>query len=122
MVIKSSAALQYAQDFDHQIVAEARQGWGSAKQPLALEAVVYYRSALSDLSVELLKDLLQDAGVISNDRYVKDEHLWGHLDKDDPRVELRLYALEQVDVPFVVQVNKINLDKTQLLCYNNITK
>ena len=93
MSIKSKEALQYEKDFLKQITGEAKQKWGSLERSLRLDAVVYYRSRRSDLSVELLKDLLEKAGVVKNDRYICEEHLWAFVDKDNPRVEMRLYYI-----------------------------
>ena len=93
LLIKSKNALAYEQSFMAQVPEYAKQAYGSAGNPLALWAHVHYQSNRSDLSVELLKDLLQKAGVITDDRWIKAEFLFGSIDRDNSRVELALYAI-----------------------------
>ncbi len=93
MVIKSRKALDFEKSFLDQVPVEARILAGDANHPLALWAHVYYQSNRSDLSVELLKDLLQKAAVITDDRWIKAEFLFGSIDRDCPRIHLALYAI-----------------------------
>jgi Holliday junction resolvase RusA-like endonuclease len=93
LLIKSKNALAYEQTFMGQVPEYAKQSYGDADHPLALWAHVHYQSNRSDLSVELLKDLLEKAGVVSNDRWIKAEFLFASIDRDNPRVELALYAV-----------------------------
>ncbi len=94
MIIKSSAALDYATMFAKQVPGWAKQCLGGPYDPLFLLAEVYYRTHASDLSVELIKDLLQTNEVIVDDRYVKGELLFNRVDKDNPRAVLTLYRLK----------------------------
>lgn len=80
---KSKPAQQYVKDFIAQVPKGAVLG---LDEDLALVAVVYYRSRRSDLSVELLKDCIERAGIIKNDRSIRLEVLLGLVDKEDPRV------------------------------------
>lgn len=90
IIAKSTEALQYEKDFARQINGNMKIGIGSADNPLRLTAYIYYRSNRSDLSDELLCDLLQKSGVISDDRYIKEKHLYGGKDQNNPRVELEI--------------------------------
>jgi hypothetical protein len=94
LIIKSKQALAYTESFLKQVPEEHKQKLGCEQKPLALWAHVHYQSNRSDLSVELLKDLLQKAGVISDDRWIKAEFLFGAIDRDNPRVELALFAID----------------------------
>lgn len=94
MVIKSEAALEYSAEFLSQVPGWAKLGLGGPDEPLLLWAVVYYKSNQPDLSVELIKDLLQEAGVISNDRYIRGELLFGKVDRENPRILITLFRLK----------------------------
>jgi hypothetical protein len=93
LIIKSKQALAYTDSFLKQVPEESKLGLGDKQNPLALWAHVHYQSNRSDLSVELLKDLLEKAGVVTNDRWIKAEFLFAAIDQDHPRVELALYAM-----------------------------
>jgi len=54
---------------------------------------VWYQSRRNDLDVSLLMDCLQRCGVIENDRSIREQHLFGYVDPEAPRVEVELYAL-----------------------------
>src|SRR5437016_12688965 len=65
--IKSADADRYVRDFVAQIPAKYRGlKLGSLEHPLHVSIVVYYPSFRSDLSLEIVYDALQLAGVISN--------------------------------------------------------
>lgn len=93
MIIKSKAALNYVDLFAQQVPGWAKQCLGGPDEPLFLLAEIYYRTNASDISVELIKDLLQKNKVIRDDRYVKAELLFGRVDKDNPRTILTLYRM-----------------------------
>mgnify|MGYP001589623877 CR=1 FL=1 len=40
--------------------------------------------------MEHLADCLEKAGVIENDRQIFEKHEWKHIDKDNPRVAIRI--------------------------------
>lgn len=92
MVIKSAEALRYEADFLRQVTGPQRLGLSGN---LSLTAIIYYRSNRSDLSDELLCDLLEKAGVIENDRCIVEKRLTKRIDKDSPRVEVRIEELEE---------------------------
>jgi hypothetical protein len=62
---------------------------------LVLSAVVYGASWRRDLDVELLPDALQEAGVINNDRSIREKHYWWRLDKGLPRIEFTVKISER---------------------------
>jgi hypothetical protein len=93
MLVKSKKALNYCSSFMTQVPDEAKVGMGSEKEPLALWAHIYYASNRPDVSSELLMDLLEKAGVVLNDRWIKTQVLYGAIDRLNPRVELRVYRI-----------------------------
>lgn len=97
MLIKSAEARQYVDDFIRLTPISAKQKFGSLEEPLALAVVTAYPSWRSDISVELLMDCLEQAEVISNDRYIRAVIAYAFIDKDNPRSELRLYRIEGYD-------------------------
>jgi hypothetical protein len=75
MLVKSKEALAWMQAAELQVPASARQGLGSKERPVIVSCWVRYASRRPDLNVELILDLLGDAGVISNDRWVYETHI-----------------------------------------------
>lgn len=69
--------------------------------PVAMQVFAYYKDNRRDLDIALLQDCLQDkmgkakfgAGIIVNDRQIKEIHAFRRIDKDRPRVEFSLRAL-----------------------------
>ena len=88
MVIKSAKARQWVRDAIVQIPTSAKRGIGSQEHPLAITFWVRYASRRSDLSIELVMDMLEKAGVISNDRHVYQFCAYKEFSKDDPGVEI----------------------------------
>lgn len=84
--IVSKDATAYKKTFDNQCP--------QIPQPMSrniiLYARIYYRSNRSDLCDTLLSDLLQSSGIITNDRYIVEKHLYKFIDKQNPRVEITL--------------------------------
>jgi len=93
MVIKSKSSIAYAEYFLINVPAEARQNWGSLEDHLAIRLVIYYASMRPDVSDELIKDLLEKSGVVKNDRYIRAGLVFGLIDKEKPRTELRIYRV-----------------------------
>ena len=94
MIIKSEKALRWVQDALIQIPGDAKQGVGSLERPLAITFWVRYASRRPDLSVELILDTLEEAGVIANDRYVYEFFAFKFIDPDDPGVEILIEEAE----------------------------
>ena len=88
MLVKSDEALRWMDDAMLQIPAHACQGLGSADRPLSVTCRVRYKSKRPDLSIELILDTLQKAGVISDDRHVYEFHAFKEFDVDNPGVEI----------------------------------
>ncbi len=93
MIIKSEEARQYVEDFQKQILGENQQQYGSLDENLRVDIIVWYTSRRPDLSVELILDCLEKARVIKNDRYIREVHSYGFVDKKNPRVKLRLFRI-----------------------------
>jgi len=87
ILVKSADALQYERDFIRQFPVARRLNLSG---PVVLTARIFYKSKLSDLSDELLCDLLQAVGMIQNDRQIVEKHLYRFDDKYDPRVEFKI--------------------------------
>lgn len=102
MVIKSKKARDYVDHFITSVPEKYRDlNLGTLKEDLRLDIIVWYTSRRPDLSVELVKDCIEAAGVIKNDRYVREEHLYGFVDKENPRTMIRLYRIiSDREVPF----------------------
>lgn len=62
---------------------------------LVLSAVVYGVSWRRDLDAELLCDALQHAGVINNDRSIREKHFWWRHEPKNPRVEFTVKISER---------------------------
>ena len=92
-VIKSAQALAWVSSALAQIRPEDCQGIGSATQPLRATFHVYYETRRPDLSVELVLDTLQAAGVISDDRHVYECHTFKGFDKNRPGVYCELEVM-----------------------------
>ena len=83
MVIKSVDALSYEQSFLAAIPQRMRIGYDG---PVSVKVRVWYQSRRSDLSTELLFDLLQKSGIILNDRQIEHVESFKGLDREYPRV------------------------------------
>ena len=88
MLIKSREALDWQKAAIMQIPASAKVGAGSKTELLAISFWVRYESRRPDLSVELILDTLERAGVVSNDRWVYETHAYKEIDPDNPGVEV----------------------------------
>jgi|SRR6185503_4489259 len=89
--IMSKPAFKFASDFFLQVPSRYRNiRLGSRKEPLRSVVTVFYPSYRQDLDCGLLYDLLQDCGVVSNDRWIREKHEYAAVDPKNPRVELTL--------------------------------
>lgn len=101
-VIKSKEAIE----FDQKIIGLAKdlglqQLVGATSKDdvrkripfLELRVVVYGENFARDLDCELLPDCLQHAGLINNDRAIREKHYWWALDQGDPRIEFEVRYL-----------------------------
>jgi len=72
--IKSPQARQWWNDALRQITGDKKLCWGRHSDPLRVTCHVWYRNKRPDLDCSIVLDLLQAAGVISNDRHVYEFH------------------------------------------------
>ena len=86
--IKSEDALRFFENFQKQIPRLKNL----IEDDVAIELIVYYPSRRSDLDDTLLCDALQGI-IIKNDRQIREKHLIAHIDRDLPRVQVRIWKL-----------------------------
>lgn len=81
--IKSEKALNYKKAFEKQcpLLGELMEG------DLRVTVKIFYASRRPDLDPSLIFDLMQGF-VYTNDRQIKEQHLYWGLDKDNPRSEI----------------------------------
>lgn len=86
--IKSEKALKYGAAFKAQcpVIDPLMEG------DLCVSIRIYYASRRPDLDPSLIFDLMQGL-VYSNDRQIKEQHLYWGLDKDNPRAEITVSKL-----------------------------
>jgi len=94
MSIKSKAAMTWLKDAHKQITGQHRQGVGGPDEPLCISFWVRYKDRRPDLSVELILDFLESAGIISNDRYVFEYHAFKEISPDNPGVDILIKQAE----------------------------
>ena len=92
-LIKSKKALTYSDVFIQQCpvlpVLMSRD--------IRMTLHIYYASRRPDLDETLILDLLQGRAYI-NDRQVKERHCYWHLDKENPRSEILIEEIDDVEV------------------------
>ena len=89
-VIKSQKALNYADAFKRQ----CRRLAVLMTCDVRVTMHIFYASRRPDLDESLILDLLQDC-VYVNDRQVKEKHIYWHLDRENPRTELLIEAIQK---------------------------
>lgn len=111
MLIKSKKALAWWHSATLQLRALGLLGTSLTPafptEVLRLTAHCYYVDERSDLDCSVLKDVLQSrysgkgkkrfrcvAGVYENDRQVREEHYFHHIDAERPRVEVVIESLQ----------------------------
>ena|SRR3990167_1621572 len=98
--IKSKDALLYCKKFDNQAIV-----LGITKkdihEPVCMELIIYYANIRSDLSDELFADCLEHCGFFRNDNYIRRKILHWELDKDNPRVEAKIYPIENYNQSWI---------------------
>jgi len=88
MFIKSAKALAYAKSFKQQAIPAAK-----LDGDVAVHITIYYASRRPDLDESLILDLLQDVAY-TNDRQVKEKHIYWGLDKENPRCEIKVEKIK----------------------------
>lgn len=99
--IKSKKARAYEKSFIEQ---SHNVGTVPYTGKVRLTAVIYYATQRPDLDDTLLCDCIERAGIIKNDRQIREKHLYHRIDRKNPRVE---YLLSNIDVEHVL-VNLYN--------------
>jgi hypothetical protein len=80
-----------------QITGDKRQQVGGKSQPLAITFWIRYGNDTCDMSHELILDMLQDADVISNDRWVYETHSYKSIDRENPGVDILIEEAKRVN-------------------------
>ena len=94
-VIKSDDALRWSQHAIASLPPEVRElHLGSADRPVRILFECFYETRRPDLSVELVLDVLEKAGVISNDRHVYEYTAKKLFSRDMPGVLVHVGYLE----------------------------
>jgi len=65
---------------------------------VSVEMAIYYSSRRPDLDESLILDCMQGL-IYKNDRQVKQKHIYWGLDKNCPRIIVRVSAMESSDIP-----------------------
>ena len=91
-LIKSAKALSYSDAFKQQCGKLPTLMTGDLRVTLH----IFYASRRPDLDESLILDLMQGL-IYENDRQVKERHCYWHLDKDEPRAEILIESIEDVE-------------------------
>ena len=87
--IKSTDAERWMRDFVIQVPAQYRGlKLGSENQLLRAVVEIWYPSLRSDVDPSIVWDALQLAGVISNDRWIREQNIYGYIDAKNPRCKI----------------------------------
>ena len=93
-VIKSQKALDYCKHF----ALQCPQLDDPFDCDLFIEIHIYYASRRPDLDESLILDNMQNK-IYKNDRQVKIKHIYWHLDKENPRAEIKVRPIQEGDYP-----------------------
>ena len=93
-VIKSQKALDYCKHF----ALQCPQLDDPFDCDLFIEIHIYYASRRPDLDESLILDNMQNK-IYKNDRQVKIKHIYWHLDKENPRAEIKVRPIREGDYP-----------------------
>lgn len=87
--IKSQKALDYLKAFSEQcpVLDEMLEG------ELKVTMTIYYASRRPDLDESVILDAMQDR-IYGNDRQVREKHVYWGLDKENPRAEIKVEAIQ----------------------------
>jgi Holliday junction resolvase RusA-like endonuclease len=92
-LIKSQKALTYSDVFQQQCPVLPVLMTGDIRMTLH----IWYASRRPDLDETLILDLLQGC-IYVNDRQVKERHCYWHLDKENPRAEILIEQIPDVEM------------------------
>ena len=88
MFIRSAAALSYKDEFLKQCPSISPPLEGE----LRLTARIFYSSRRPDLDESLIMDLCQGR-IFLNDRQIREKHIYGSVDKTNPRAEIEIETI-----------------------------
>jgi Holliday junction resolvase RusA-like endonuclease len=91
-VIKSAKARGYA----NAVRLQVRQLHPLLTGDVCLRMDFYYASRRPDLCDDALIDAMQNR-IYENDRQIKEKHLYHHIDRLNPRVEVQVFVLAKDD-------------------------
>jgi Holliday junction resolvase RusA-like endonuclease len=107
-IVKSKSA----RAFEHAFLWQAKT-WDIPKIPyeglVIMTCRLYYPTRKNDLDNTLLKDLIQKAGIIKNDRQIRGEYNFWGLEKSEPYCDFWLEGIESEEV--IDKLWKIEVDK-----------
>lgn len=92
--IKSEKALQYEEEALWQLKIVMR-GLETFTTPVGVLITIHYPDRRQDLDPSLILDIMQKAGVYTNDRLVEEMHLFRKIDKLKPRSEVSIWSLDE---------------------------
>ncbi len=87
--------VQYKANFGAQVPAPHKQKpIGSKEELLRLTVTLFHDSWKRDVDIAIIPDCLQECGVITNDRWIRQFHIYGErIDESNPRAEIVLEHL-----------------------------
>ena len=94
-IIKSKKALAYEKGAAPQILMQCRMaGWRlRAIGPMRVTMTIFYATERPDLDESVVLDVMQGI-VYGNDRQVREKHIVHAIDRDNPRAEIVVEALQ----------------------------
>jgi Holliday junction resolvase RusA-like endonuclease len=95
LFIKSKKALEYSKAFEDQcpLLDPLMDG------DLRVTIKIWYASRRPDLDPSLIFDLMQGY-IYENDRAVREQHIFGYIDKENPRADI---LVEKIECPTETQ-------------------
>lgn len=90
--IRSAKARSYEEDSLRQLRTQLR-GHRIIDKQVAVEITIYYKTQRPDLDESLILDIMQKAGVYTNDRLVREKHIYHGIDKENPRSEITIWCI-----------------------------
>jgi Holliday junction resolvase RusA-like endonuclease len=87
---------QKARDYEASALIQLRgqlRGRKPIDVPVAVEITIYYVTQRPDLDESLILDILQKAGAYTNDRLVREKHIFHGIDKVKPRAEIAMWRI-----------------------------
>jgi len=88
--IKSKKALDFVRAF----VAQCPTFDPLPEDDLIIAIEIHYASRRPDLDESIILDAMQGM-VYKNDRQIKEKHIYWALDRENPRVEIKIWSLEK---------------------------